>query len=46
MPFIIAINDQYDFLPQQIEEKGFAIKADIGRTLEETATEREGEMRT
>ena len=42
--FYIAVNDQYDFLPQQIEEKGFVIKADIGRTLEDAA-EMKGGMR-
>ena len=43
--FYIAVNDQYDFLPQQIEEKGFVIKADIGRTLEDAAAEIRGGMR-
>ena len=42
--FYIAVNDQYDFLPEQIEEKGFVIRADIGRTLEDAAAEMKGGM--
>ena len=44
--FYIAVNDQYDFLPQQIEEKGFVIKADIGQTLEDAAAEMKRGTRT
>lgn len=31
--YYIAVNAQYDFLPEQIEEKGFVICEDIGKVL-------------
>ena len=33
----IAVNDKYDFLPKDIEDKGMVICGDIGRTLEDAA---------
>ncbi len=33
--FYIAVNAQYAFLPEQIEEKGFAIRENIGLVLED-----------
>ena len=32
----IAVNDKYDFLPKQLEDKGMAIVADIGNVLRDT----------
>ena len=29
----IAVNDKYDFLPKQLENRGMAIVADIGKVL-------------
>ena len=29
----IAVNDKYDFLPKQLEDKGMVIVADIARVL-------------
>ena len=43
--FYIAVNAQYAFLPEQIEDKGFVICKDIGRVLEDVRTEMEGEGR-
>lgn len=34
--YYISVNVQYDFLPEQIEEKGFVIRKDIGKVLEDT----------
>ena len=34
----IAVNDQYDFLPKQIEEKGMVIVNDIAAVLQDTAS--------
>ena len=33
----IAVNDKYDFLPKDIENKGMVICGDIGRVLEDAA---------
>ena len=33
----IAVNDKYDFLPKDIEDKGMVICGDIGRVLEDAA---------
>lgn len=33
----IAVNDKYDFLPKQIEEKGMTIVEDIGKVLSDAA---------
>ena len=33
--FYISVNDRYDFLPEQIEEKGFVIGANIVRVMAE-----------
>lgn len=35
--YYISINDRYAFLPEQIEEKGMAIQADIAETLKDAA---------
>ncbi len=43
--FYIAVNAQYAFLPEQIEEKGFVICEDIGRVLEDVRIEMKGEGR-
>ena len=32
----IAINNKYDFLPKQLEDKGMTIVADIGKVLQDT----------
>ena len=37
----IAVNDQYHFLPKDIEEKGMVIEADIARVLRDAAEYRE-----
>ena len=36
----IAVNDQYDFLPKDIEEKGMMIVEDIGKVLKDAAERR------
>lgn len=33
--YYIAINAEYDYLPEQIEDKGFVIKNDIGQVLKD-----------
>lgn len=33
----IAVNDKYDFLPQQIEDKGMTIVGDIAKVLRDAA---------
>ena len=35
--YYIAINEQYDFLPKDIEEKGMVIKGDIAKVLKDAA---------
>lgn len=42
---IISVNAEYDFLPEQIEEKGFVILGDIGSVLKDVNT-RMKQMRT
>ncbi len=42
-PFYIAVNEQYAFLPEQIEEKGFVIREDIGLVLEDVRNILEGD---
>lgn len=37
----IAVNDKYDFLPKDIEDKGMVICGDIGRVLEDAAKKME-----
>lgn len=37
----ISVNAQYDFLPEQIEDKGMAIRGDIARVLEDVKKEME-----
>ena len=37
----IAVNDRYDFLPEEIEEKGMVIVADIARVLQDAVKCRE-----
>ena len=39
----IAVNAQYDFLPEQIEDKGMSIKADIAQVLKDVRAELEKE---
>ena len=36
----IAVNNQYDFLPKEIEEKGMVIKADIAKVLKDAVKRR------
>lgn len=44
--YYIAVNAQYGFLPEQIEEKGFVICGDIARVLEDVRiTMEEGERK-
>lgn len=33
--YYVAVNDRYDFLPEQLEDKGLAIKGDIARVLKD-----------
>lgn len=33
----ITVNDKYDFLPQQIEDKGMTIVGDIAKVLRDAA---------
>lgn len=40
----IAVNAQYDFLPEQIEDKGLSIKADIAQVLKDVRAELEREQ--
>ena len=40
--FYISVNQQYDFLPGQIEEKGLMIVEDISRVLEDVRNKMEG----
>ncbi|MFR3321567.1 MAG: hypothetical protein ACLTSZ_11070 [Lachnospiraceae bacterium] len=35
--YYIAVNEQYDFLPKDIEEKGMVIKGDIAKVLKDAA---------
>ena len=35
MLFRSAVNDKYDFLPKQLEDKGMTIVADIGKVLQD-----------
>ena len=35
--YYIAVNEQYDFLPKDIEEKGMVIKRDIAKVLKDAA---------
>ena len=35
--YYIAVNEQYDFLPKDIEEKGMVIKEDIAKVLKDAA---------
>ena len=35
--YYIAVNEQYDFLPKDIEEKGMIIKGDIAKVLKDAA---------
>ena len=35
----VSVNAQYDFLPEQIENKGFSIKADIAQVLNDVRFE-------
>lgn len=36
--YYISVNAEYDFLPEQIEEKGFVILGDIGNVLKDVNT--------
>lgn len=36
----IAVNDRYDFLPEQLEEKGMVIRKDISDVLRDAANMR------
>ena len=40
--FYISVNNQYDFLPEQIEEKGIMIVEDIAKVLEDVRKKMEG----
>ena len=40
--YYISVNDKYQFLPEQIEDKGIAILGDIGKVLEDVKTVKEG----
>ena len=31
--YYVAVNDRYDFLPKQLEDKGVAVRGDIARVL-------------
>lgn len=33
--YYISVNAEYDFLPEQIEDKGFCILGDIGKVLKD-----------
>lgn len=35
--YYISVNDKYNLLPKSIEDKGFVILADIGKTLADAA---------
>ena len=35
--YYIAVNEQYDFQPKDIEEKGMTIKGDIAKVLKDAA---------
>lgn len=39
--FYIGVNAQYQFLPEQIEDKGIAILGDIGKVLKDVRAEKE-----
>ena len=41
--FYISVNQQYDLLPKQIEEKGLMIVEDISRVLEDVRSKMEGD---
>lgn len=43
--YYISVNKEYNFLPQQLEDKGFAMKADIATTLEDVRKELESEKK-
>ena len=38
----IAVNDRYDFLPKQLEDKGMTIVADIAQVLRDARSAMEG----
>ena len=37
--YYISVNAEYDFLPEQIEDKGFCILGDIGKVLKDVNNE-------
>ncbi len=37
--FYISVNAEYDFLPEEIEDKGFCILGDIGKVLKDVNAE-------
>lgn len=37
----IAVNDRYDFLPKEIEDKGMTIVGDIAKVLRDAAEQNE-----
>lgn len=44
--YYIAVNDRYNFLPKQIEDKGIVIQADISRVLADAAAKMKGAAQT
>ena len=41
----IAVNDRYDFLPGDIEDRGMVILEDIAKVLKDAAAESSSELR-
>lgn len=37
--YYISVNAEYDFLPEQIEDKGFCVLGDIGKVLKDVNAE-------